>query len=579
MSPTLTLTVSDRQVRASTSGGGAAQGEYAFGGLQRQTVEILVDWLARNGFRSAKEFQVLGSHLYVTLFVPAIDQFFRDRLDALEGTDRLLVKLTFEETAQDLARLPWEYLYMPEQEGDPGAFLSTAGRLVLARSLAVDHEDLTVDDDGPLRVLVAVPEGANGDGVPAEFEALRTALARYEDRRWPLEITTTVATHIDDFLTGLPEPQPHVLHFIGRGRVNRSGEGQVALRTAEGSPDWMRDDDFADLFPTRHWIPKLVLLQLCESGAAPSGSYVPSFATVGPRLLKRQIPAVAAMQYPIENHYATRFSQKVYLGLAKGEDLDAAVQQARAELAYAEPKYDGRMFGAPALYTRASGRIVAPPTPSEETDRGSGSTSIRRSVDRPQGTEQQPGTTPTVSRGADPLVQLDPALIMFGTAARTRAKSLNLDEDAKTRVFVAVMKLESDLDGMEPGARIAWLFRKIGSAADEHLELAFAAFAAAAVANDAIVHQAAPAGDLRAFAAGIEHLVLAAARAVSALDRATHERRYAELHGIIGPLVGQSDVTRIELIDAQLQECSEEDQRSVLAAVLTEARKRLEAGE
>ena len=85
------------------------------------------------------------------------------------------------------------------------------------------------------------------------------------------------------------------------------------------------------------------------------------FAGLAPQLVRADVQAVVAMQYPITNKAAIQFSQAFYAELSRGAPVDNAVQSGRLALvANPENAYANRVFGTPMLWMRSRTGMVMP---------------------------------------------------------------------------------------------------------------------------------------------------------------------------------------------------------------------------
>ena len=78
---------------------------------------------------------------------------------------------------------------------------------------------------------------------------------------------------------------------------------------------------------------------------------------MAPRLVRRGIPAVIAMQYSIEDSAALLFTDKFYRSLALAKPVDEAVQETR-NLIFIQGGRDKRDFATPVLYMRVKDGII-----------------------------------------------------------------------------------------------------------------------------------------------------------------------------------------------------------------------------
>lgn len=351
------ISVSDKDVKISSTGGGEKEGEVAFDELRKATIDIFQTWLLKGQIQSRTELEVLGRILFDTLFRGEVLSFFKAKFnDAKKVRSRLRIQLRFDAKAADLAKLPWEYLYY--YSSGKGFFLSNHVDLVLSRYIPTDDDRLPLDpEERPLRILVVVSQPTDLGPVIAEpvIEAIQK-LAGVSEK--PLiTIERCDKPSVAKFLKAL-ETKPHVLHFIGHGRFNQHlKQGEIALLDYdEANAEWCTDKVFAEYFTQMRAVPRLVLLHVCESGAV---DFEAQFSGLAPQLIKAGVDAVVAMQYPIPNKAAISFSRAFYAELVKGNPVDEAVQQGRWWITIDDPKaYNSRIFGTPVLYMHSRDGII-----------------------------------------------------------------------------------------------------------------------------------------------------------------------------------------------------------------------------
>jgi len=200
--------------------------------------------------------------------------------------------------------------------------------------------------DGPVRILVVVPEGS-GLQVGDECTFLRR-LAKSSGNA-ELDVLAGKVT-IGDLDQKLKETQWDVLHYIGHGECDEAGEVRIVFNRSPGS---MSDGSidaltFAQLLADRRL--QLAVMNCCK-GAAPGESRIN--AGLGPHLTRTaRIPAVVAMRYEIADEDAIAFTNAFYAELLTGKSrgrVDVAVQMARRALVV-NPEYSARGFATPVLY-------------------------------------------------------------------------------------------------------------------------------------------------------------------------------------------------------------------------------------
>ena len=318
-------------------------------------------WLlccVKNRLNKRNEFEVLGSNLYSVLFDNDIGKALTKLLSGGDN-DLLRVELEFEKDGtylRELASWPWEYLFCPALEAL--TFLSETTKLVLTRHLKLNQKvrKLLVDKS-PIKVLFvsASPDLDKPDGkelnpiqytsVYNELKALEntkkiivhdliTLHEKYDKERFSGEYVLKAT--FDGFINIVTAEKPHVIHFIGHGRMsddNGQSQGQIAFMASDFTADWVNAGELATKLIGIDPPPRLVFLQACESGLTnPYDPYL-AISSVAERLVYRNIPAVVAMQSEIENQIANVFAKAFYGALFNAKSsVDAAMQIGRTKV-------------------------------------------------------------------------------------------------------------------------------------------------------------------------------------------------------------------------------------------------------
>jgi hypothetical protein len=352
--------------------------------LKKSTIMALIGMLRDNRLKHQTEFEVLGSHLFSTLFykkdgqLNGIGTALHDALDFSRKSKLLRLQLVFESdeiTPSLLAKWPWEYLYSPRQShlSWPGNFLARLTKLVLVRYLPTGSPVRSMLVDKPPVKVLFVASVAKGlpqvqyESVLEELEDLEknsggnlrvyTLLGNADDAGDDPEVKYATFDRFLDLLTSI---EPHVIHFVGHGRIS-DDNGQLAFMHEDGSAHWINEDDFAkNLWDLSRDELRLVFLQACET-AELSNPYE-AVSGVAQQLAYMNIPAVVAMQYEVANQIANTFARAFYGALADSKYIDEAVQVGRqrvtavgrniSSVAYA--------FTLPVLYMRQPGGLLAP---------------------------------------------------------------------------------------------------------------------------------------------------------------------------------------------------------------------------
>ena len=378
--------------------------------LTRTTVERLSYWIQSSVKASPsaplcdlKDMRALGLHLYRVLFgdpkIQARFEALRERFEAEYAKDphlRLRLELVFAQGTEDLAALPWEFLYvLPNADSDPsdGVFLAAERtEFLLTRRLASVKLNLKPPEP-ELRILVVTcrPRSMGTideeeiKGVVEKIEGLKGALGKRVkvfriDNPNYARLKDAIGGRLRNEQGGIDEVgAPHIVHFIGHGEAGKlalmkykdedqdfdlvsNEEEQVRLTDAEYIRALFKER------PTR-----LVFLHACLGAASDS---LETFKSVAREILRERIPAVVAMQYQISNADAGAFAQKFYEEIGRGADVDEAVKIGRIALGNTYPPWGHPRFGTPVVYLHTSDPIVS----AEEADV---TTTAERAVIRP----------------------------------------------------------------------------------------------------------------------------------------------------------------------------------------------------
>jgi hypothetical protein len=347
----------DQNVTASTTQGAQISGKLNLSPLHRNLIEVF-DYLAREKKLSRRqEFMALGSLLYESLFDSQVGAFFRKEFMNISGSDRLRLQLVFSPKVLELASLPWEFLYFPDTYEHGGFFLGTQPELVLSRFLPSDvNRPLELrGGEKPLRLLFVISQ-PEGEGLAPVLAAPVVAAIKDNFPETEVEVFVLDEPTINKLIVKIEEIDPHLLHYIGHGKYDPvKKEGSLALlQEGRKTPEWVPDRTLAEYFVRVQ--PSLVIVQACEGGTIDFGS---NFAGLAPQLIRKRIPAVVAMQYPVTNKAAIDFSLTFYRQLAKGEPVDAAVQESRRLITLKDPDaYGKRDFGSPVLYMQSRDGVI-----------------------------------------------------------------------------------------------------------------------------------------------------------------------------------------------------------------------------
>jgi len=184
----------------------------------------------------------LGSYLFSELFVGDIATRYRESLSAVRTQNKgLRVRLRIE--PQELAPLPWEYLY--DQEED--SFLAIAQETALVRYLPARISARPTQSTLPLRILVVIsnPTDLMPLDINQEKRIIQDALAEREAQGQVKLLFVERAT-VENIAQAMRTFQPHVFHFVGHGQFENE-TASVILEDETGRAKLINERTFPSL--------------------------------------------------------------------------------------------------------------------------------------------------------------------------------------------------------------------------------------------------------------------------------------------------------------------------------------------
>lgn len=291
--------------------------------------------------------QTFGSRLFRAVFTDGVASCFAKSVEAVQQiSGRLIIQIDLSE-ASELAGLPWECLYDPDQR----AFLSLSTSLGIVRYLPVLRPPSSMPIVAPpLNVLgvVANPTGVPTLDVEREWRHLEDAVAQMANPQLVRLYRLKHAT-IEALRQRLNESPIHLVHFIGHGYTTPSGQEQgLVLEAKDGAPEYVP----AELLATRlgnHTSLRMVFLNTCEGGRSSDNDVLTGIAQ---QLIVNGVPSVLAMRRFITDTAAIILSKEFYTALTQGNAIGTALVKARNEVRVALPR-DSFEWTTPILFTRA----------------------------------------------------------------------------------------------------------------------------------------------------------------------------------------------------------------------------------
>lgn len=278
--------------------------------------------------RLDEQVSALGQELFRRLFAGQLAERFRDvtrevRSEFEQGLRLRIAWNPAHEELNPIGGLPWETMRLDIER------FGLARDLVVSRFLGTgipvppckDHE---------LRVLMvgSQPNASNPVKAAEEMRELRRAV-RHNHKIYVATEDAVISRVRQRLIAG----RFHVLHFIGHGHFcPESGEAQILWTTETNDKLWLNAQAFAEQLAQIDHL-RLVVLSSCSGTALPRVVDHNPYHAIAPALIRRGLPAVIGMQFPITHHAAIDFSQGFYQSLAMGTALDVAATEARLALA------------------------------------------------------------------------------------------------------------------------------------------------------------------------------------------------------------------------------------------------------
>ena len=388
--PVLEVEISSTQVAASVPGQDAVTEDLGLDKLRLETVRLLDEWLRfqedqRDAERSTQSHvaTILGSILFDSVFTGKVRDLYRDQVRSASPEHPLSIVLKVrpqwltrfgDVEPLALTSLPWELLYDHEEKG----CLSTASALTLSRVYYGARESPGWEAPQALRVLVALaqpeelvqPVREEWDADPSRPESYDQVVQNIVDTVRRVQSRDAAASDAGIGMSGADEPAtcdrikqalsgdepPHIVHYIGHGRV-RGSTGYLAFaRQGSEQADWRTFTDFALKFDPEK-PPILVFLHLCQGprslGTEQGGALARgNFSPLAFELIKRQVKMVVAMQYPASPDTGRAFTARFYEDI-KSKTVAEAVQSARKTV-----MDQGVHVGGPVLYLRGKDGVI-----------------------------------------------------------------------------------------------------------------------------------------------------------------------------------------------------------------------------
>ena len=270
-----------------------------------------------------------GRELYEKVLAGDLGSYIQKQLQS--NGEGLRISLQFDDNAQRLATLPWEFLHDGED------FLVARRNTLLLRLPSKMKRVHSAPLESVLRMLVVISAPNDPSCAPLDTEKERDRILQAVDKLYvqqKMEVDFTDDATFETIQSYLNEKDYHIVHFTGHG-TEIDGRGFLVLENEDLTARLVDNQVIADLFAGRGI--RLAVLNACNS------------ADLADKLVRKGVPAVVAMQYSILDDSATGFAFAFYQALASGRAIDQSLTEAR--LAMRNAKGSNKVdFATPVLY-------------------------------------------------------------------------------------------------------------------------------------------------------------------------------------------------------------------------------------
>jgi CHAT domain len=340
--------------------------------------------------------RAFGKWLSRAVFTPGVRHIYEKLTEEARQHDQS-ASIVVQVSDPVLQRPPWELMW----DDSVGDYFSL--RVPIMRTISVQRNKMSTPlQDPPLNVLVVTANPSDYDelAIDQEKERLEQSLAPLVERGL-LKLSWLPGSSWRDLKVALQGDQRwHVLHFIGHGGFDdEKDEGYLALVQPEGTKsERVTAVELARLLESQTRL-RLVVLNACNTGQAGADE---AYAGTAATLVRNKVDSVVAMQYPVSDQAAAKFTEALYSEIVRSP-VDQAVTRARVELAQlTRPTLE---WATPVLYMRTPDSLLfdlpvdVPSAPGEPMPAEPAPVEVE--------TPPEPASTEFLAQATDALTQQD----------------------------------------------------------------------------------------------------------------------------------------------------------------------------
>ena len=227
-------------------------------------------------------------------------------------------RLVVQSTQPDLLNLPWELMPAAGSDLPIGCRRDWA----IFRSPGEFSTDRRALPPGPLRILflASAPVDQQLLHYELEEEAILSATLSLHGAQVFLSEQGT----FDELKDLISDCRPHVVHLSGHGKVDERGVGQFCFEDETGHTHLVQAKELVEQALAGSGV-QCVFLNACQTSRAAVAGLCQSLVAAG-------VPSALGWAASVADDRATRFAEKFYDALVRGEPVPAAVAVARLSL-------------------------------------------------------------------------------------------------------------------------------------------------------------------------------------------------------------------------------------------------------
>ncbi|HYN78615.1 MAG TPA: CHAT domain-containing protein, partial [Lamprocystis sp. (in: g-proteobacteria)] len=332
----------------------------------------------------------LGEALAAALLPPVVSNALNLAITQAQAAPAEGVRIRLILTGSELNNLPWEFAVFNRAGGEStiSDFLALLPQVSLVRyPVATALAAWRIAAKAPAKVLVAVasPSNLTKLNVAAERDLVIQALGD------STLFTVSGVAHAQRGQLPHRDNPAHIFHFAGHGTFDEQPSAQPGAYQGTGSI--FVEDDYGDAdrleagqlaIQLRDAGVRVAVLGACETAERDD---LQAWSSVAEALLKADVGAVVAMQFPVRDISALRFAQRFYGSLALGLSIDEATTAGRVAIAEMTPE-DARGWATPVLYLHTPDGVIFPEflaDPALDSERAQARTRARLEIDSLKG--------------------------------------------------------------------------------------------------------------------------------------------------------------------------------------------------